>query len=193
MKVDFGVSSLNAKKAKTFVGTPYWMAPEVIDSKSGMTSYNEKVDIWSIGITCIELAETMPPLSYINPMRALFQIPAREPPTLEKKEKWSAEFHDFIATCLEKNPKKRLGATELLQVLLSSLYFLLYYPPPPPPPLPFFFFFFFFRFFKILIRLFFKCFFFCKKHPFLKNCDKNPKVLRKGCFLQKKKHLKKRR
>jgi len=113
--IDFGVSSLNAKKAKTFVGTPYWMAPEVIDSKNGLSTYDEKIDIWSIGITCIELAETIPPLSYINPMRALFQIPVRESPTLEKKEKWSATFHDFIAQCLEKNPKKRPNATELLK------------------------------------------------------------------------------
>jgi serine/threonine protein kinase len=64
------------------------MAPEVIDSKNGMTGYTEKIDVWSVGITAIELAETTPPLSYINPMRALFQIPARDPPTLEKPHKW---------------------------------------------------------------------------------------------------------
>jgi len=128
--VDFGVSSLDAKKAKTFVGTPYWMAPEVIDSKSGMTTYGPKIDIWSLGITCIELAETQPPLSYINPMRALFQIPARESPVLEKKEKWSPEFHDFLAQCLEKNPTKRPTAVELLD------------------------------------------------HPWIKNCSKDPQVLR---------------
>eukprot|EP01096_Ripella_sp_DP13-Kostka_P010036 TRINITY_DN3904_c0_g1_i1.p1 TRINITY_DN3904_c0_g1~~TRINITY_DN3904_c0_g1_i1.p1 ORF type:complete len:1241 (+),score=594.99 TRINITY_DN3904_c0_g1_i1:247-3969(+) len=112
--VDFGVSSLDKAKAKTFVGTPYWMAPEVIDSKNSISGYTEKVDVWSVGITCIELAETVPPLSYINPMRALFQIPARDPPVLEKAHKWSANFHDFLAKCLEKNPKLRPTATELL-------------------------------------------------------------------------------
>jgi len=113
--IDFGVSSLDAKKAKTFVGTPYWMAPEVIDSKSGMSTYGPKIDIWSLGITLIELAETMPPLSHINPMRALFQIPARDSPVLEKKDKWTPEFHDFLAKCLEKDPKKRPSALELLE------------------------------------------------------------------------------
>lgn len=91
------------------------MAPEVIESKSGMSTYGPKTDIWSIGITCIELAETMPPLSHINPMRALFQIPARESPVLEKKQKWSAEFHDFLAKALEKDPKLRPTALELLE------------------------------------------------------------------------------
>lgn len=134
--MDFGVSSLDAKKAKTFVGTPYWMAPELIDSKNGLSGYGPEVlipfslqsscnkgltklklqvDIWSLGIMCIELAEIQPPLSYINPMRALFQIPARDPPTLQKKD-WSPEFQDFIAKCLEKNPKKRMSASELLKV-----------------------------------------------------------------------------
>merc|ERR1712137_1070080 len=113
--IDFGVSSLDAKKAKTFVGTPYWMAPEVIDSKSGMSTYGPKTDVWSLGITAIELAETMPPLSHINPMRALFQIPARDSPVLEKKDKWTPEFHDFLAKCLEKDPKKRPSALELLE------------------------------------------------------------------------------
>jgi serine/threonine protein kinase len=113
--VDFGVSSLNGAKAKTFVGTPYWMAPEVIDSKNGMKGYDAKVDIWSLGITCIELAETIPPLSYINPMRALFQIPARDSPVLENPGKWSKEFNDFIRVCLEKDPKKRPSAAEALQ------------------------------------------------------------------------------
>src|SRR3990167_2678248 len=96
------------------------MAPELIDSKSGMTTYNEKVDVWSLGITCIELAETCPPLSHVNAMRALFQIPARDSPTLEKKEKWSPLFNDFIATCLEKNPKKRPCVSELLNVFTFS-------------------------------------------------------------------------
>jgi serine/threonine protein kinase len=75
-----------------------------------------KIDIWALGITLIELAETAPPLSYINPMRALFQIPARDPPTLEKKQKWSPNFHDFLSKCLEKNPKKRPSAVVLMNV-----------------------------------------------------------------------------
>lgn len=95
------------------------MSPELIDSKNGMSSYGKKVDIWALGITCIELAETVPPLSYINPMRALFQIPARDAPQLEKKELWTATFHDFIAKCLEKNPKKRPDADQLLQVFIT--------------------------------------------------------------------------
>lgn len=113
--VDFGVSSLDAAKAKTFVGTPYWMAPEVIDSKNGMKGYSPNMDVWSIGITAIELAETVPPLSYINPMRALFQIPARDSPVLEHPSKWSPEFNDFIAKCLEKDPKKRGNCSDLLK------------------------------------------------------------------------------
>ena len=80
--------SSDRDKAKTFVGTPYWMSPEVIEAKSGIASYDEKADIWALGITCIELAEVNPPLSEITPMRALFQIPVRDPPKLQNPKQW---------------------------------------------------------------------------------------------------------
>lgn len=102
-------------KAKTFVGTPYWMSPEVIEAKSGIASYDEKADIWALGITCIELAEVNPPLSEITPMRALFQIPVRDPPKLQNQKNWSPEFHDFLTQALVKDPKDRKSAKELLQ------------------------------------------------------------------------------
>jgi serine/threonine protein kinase len=102
-------------KAKTFVGTPYWMSPEVIEAKSGIASYDEKADIWALGITCIELAEVNPPLSEITPMRALFQIPVRDPPKLQNPKNWSPEFSDFLAQVLIKDPKDRKSAAELLQ------------------------------------------------------------------------------
>jgi len=106
---DFGVSSDSTVKRFTVVGTPYWMAPEIIEEKG----YDEKVDIWSLGITAIEMAEGKPPLYDLEPMRAIFEIPARPPPRLSNEA--SPEFEDFIAKTLVKDPTKRPSATEILE------------------------------------------------------------------------------
>lgn len=96
----------------TATGTPYWMAPELIKEEG----YSSEVDIWSLGITAVELAERKPPYFDMVPMRALFIIATGDnpPPTLKEKEKWSPEFHDFIAQCLIKDPKSRPNARNLL-------------------------------------------------------------------------------
>lgn len=111
---DFGVSAqLNntISRRQTVIGTPYWMAPEVIQE----TSYDGKADVWSLGITAIEIAEGKPPLSGIHPMRAIFMIPNKPPPTLSDTEKWSPEFNDFIAQCLIKDSNQRPSAKDLLK------------------------------------------------------------------------------
>ncbi|XP_019889251.2 myosin-IIIb isoform X2 [Ooceraea biroi] len=115
--VDFGVSShLAATLARknTSVGTPYWMAPEVIACEQQLdSSYDSRCDVWSIGITAIELAEGDPPLSELHPMRALFQIPRNPPPSLKNPDIYSAELTDFIAECLVKDLEHRPFASEL--------------------------------------------------------------------------------
>ncbi|XP_033151689.1 mitogen-activated protein kinase kinase kinase kinase 5 isoform X4 [Drosophila mauritiana] len=116
---DFGVSAqitATINKRKSFIGTPYWMAPEVaaVERKGG---YNQLCDIWACGITAIELAELQPPMFDLHPMRALFLMSKSgfKPPTLNNKDKWSPTFHNFIKTALTKNPKKRPTAERLLQ------------------------------------------------------------------------------
>ncbi|XP_072399001.1 mitogen-activated protein kinase kinase kinase kinase 5 isoform X5 [Diabrotica undecimpunctata] len=116
---DFGVSAqitATINKRKSFIGTPYWMAPEVaaVERKGG---YNQLCDIWAIGITAIELAELQPPMFDLHPMRALFLMSKSgfKPPTLKDKEKWSPTFHNFVKIALTKNPKKRPTAEKLLQ------------------------------------------------------------------------------
>ncbi|XP_058986451.1 mitogen-activated protein kinase kinase kinase kinase 5 isoform X2 [Musca domestica] len=116
---DFGVSAqitATINKRKSFIGTPYWMAPEVaaVERKGG---YNQLCDIWACGITAIELAELQPPMFDLHPMRALFLMSKSgfKPPTLSNKEKWSPTFHNFVKTALTKNPKKRPTAERLLQ------------------------------------------------------------------------------
>ncbi|XP_053314724.1 mitogen-activated protein kinase kinase kinase kinase 3 isoform X3 [Spea bombifrons] len=116
---DFGVSAqitATIAKRKSFIGTPYWMAPEVaaVERKGG---YNQLCDIWAVGITAIELAELQPPMFDLHPMRALFLMTKSnfQPPKLKDKMKWSNSFHHFVKMALTKNPKKRPTAEKLLQ------------------------------------------------------------------------------
>lgn len=115
---DFGVSALNTnpkQKRDTFIGTPYWMAPEVVICENVRDKpYDNKCDIWSLGITLIELAEMSPPYHDMHPMRVLFKIPKSAPPTLTDAHKWSADFNDFLMRALEKDPASRPTAAELL-------------------------------------------------------------------------------
>lgn len=110
---DFGVAgqlSEEAQKRNTVIGTPFWMAPEVIREEG----YDHRADIWSLGITAIEMAEGKPPLSKSHPMRAMFMIPSNPPPTLEDREKWTDKFHSFLEKCLVKKPDERATAAMLL-------------------------------------------------------------------------------
>uniref|UniRef100_A0AAY4A523 Mitogen-activated protein kinase kinase kinase kinase n=1 Tax=Denticeps clupeoides TaxID=299321 RepID=A0AAY4A523_9TELE len=116
---DFGVAaeiSTSVSKRKSFIGTPYWMAPEVaaVEKKGG---YNQLCDIWSVGITAIELAELQPPMFDLHPMRALVLMSKSsfQPPKLKEKSQWSADFHSFVKVSLTKNPRRRPTAEKLLQ------------------------------------------------------------------------------
>ncbi|XP_035194238.1 serine/threonine-protein kinase 10 isoform X2 [Oxyura jamaicensis] len=116
---DFGVSAKNMKtlqKRDSFIGTPYWMAPEVVMCETMKdTPYDYKADIWSLGITLIEMAQIEPPHHELNPMRVLLKIAKSDPPTLSCPSKWSLEFRDFLKTALDKNPETRPSAAQLLE------------------------------------------------------------------------------
>ncbi|XP_045075319.1 traf2 and NCK-interacting protein kinase-like isoform X11 [Coregonus clupeaformis] len=116
--VDFGVSAQldrTVGRRNTFIGTPYWMAPEVIAcDENPEATYDFKSDLWSLGITAIEMAEGAPPLCDMHPMRALFLIPRNPAPKLKSK-KWSKKFQSFIESCLVKSHGQRPSTEQLLK------------------------------------------------------------------------------
>ncbi|XP_052119577.1 serine/threonine-protein kinase mig-15 isoform X3 [Frankliniella occidentalis] len=116
--VDFGVSAQLDRtigRRNTFIGTPYWMAPEVIAcDENPDATYDNRSDLWSLGITALEMAESQPPLCDLHPMRALFLIP-RNPPARLKSKKWSKRFHSFIETVLVKDYHQRPYTEQLLK------------------------------------------------------------------------------
>uniref|UniRef100_A0A673LWH5 non-specific serine/threonine protein kinase n=1 Tax=Sinocyclocheilus rhinocerous TaxID=307959 RepID=A0A673LWH5_9TELE len=116
--VDFGVSAQldrTVSRRNTFIGTPYWMAPEVIAcDENPDATYDYKSDLWSLGITAIEMAEGAPPLCDMHPMRALFLIPRNPAPRLKSK-KWSKKFQSFIESCMVKNHNQRPSTEQLLK------------------------------------------------------------------------------
>ena len=121
---DFGVSAKNKhtlQKHDTFIGTPYWMAPELVLCETFRDNpYDYKVDIWSLGITLIELAQMEPPNSEMSPMRVLLKIQKSDPPKLDQPSKWSKEFNDFLARALIKDPATRPGTEALLALPFIS-------------------------------------------------------------------------
>ncbi len=124
---DFGSASI-ASPANSFVGTPYWMAPEVILAMDE-GQYDGKVDVWSLGITCIELAERKPPYFNMNAMSALYHIAQNDSPTLAAPQ-WGDVFRHFVDACLQKNPADRPTSERLTQVLIacfSESHVIMYY------------------------------------------------------------------
>jgi len=110
---DFGVSKIQEKGTKmvTTAGSPYWMAPEVIS----LGAYDNLADIWSFGITCIEMAESGPPRGDLHWTKVVRTIPTSPPPTLKEPNKWSPEFADFLGKCLQIKPQNRASCKELLK------------------------------------------------------------------------------
>lgn len=109
---DFGVAAQLTRtmtKRNTFVGTPHWMAPEVIQQ----SRYDGRVDVWALGISVIEMAEIVPPRHAVHPMRVIFQIDREAPPRLTERSKWSPALHDFVGRCLQKDPRLRPSAEQL--------------------------------------------------------------------------------
>ncbi|VDL72129.1 unnamed protein product [Nippostrongylus brasiliensis] len=117
--VDFGVSAQLDKtvgRRNTFIGTPYWMAPEVIAcDENPEATYDSRSDLWSLGITSLEMAEGHPPLCDMHPMRALFLIPRNPPPRLKRVKKWTKKFESFIETVLVKDYQQRPYTDQLLR------------------------------------------------------------------------------
>ncbi|KAH3767650.1 protein serine/threonine kinase [Pelomyxa schiedti] len=114
---DFGVSgrlSDTMSRMHTVIGTPFWMAPEVINGTGGGAGYTTKVDVWSLGITVLEMAEGAPPLHDLHPMRAIFLIPTLPPPKFQDTASKSPEIVAFLALCLKMNAAERPSAKELL-------------------------------------------------------------------------------
>lgn len=110
---DFGVSgqlSDTMAKRNTLIGTPFWMAPEVVQE----VGYDCAADIWSLGITIVEMVEGKPPNSNVHPMRAIFMIPNKPPPTFTESTKWTNNLNDFLRCCLVKDPSKRFTSKKLL-------------------------------------------------------------------------------
>lgn len=121
---DFGVSAKNKhtlQKHDTFIGTPYWMAPELVLCETFRENpYDYKVDIWSLGITLIEFAQMEPPNSEMTPMRVLLKIQKSEPPKLDQPSKWSKDFNEFLSKSLIKDPQQRPATDALLQLPFIS-------------------------------------------------------------------------
>uniref|UniRef100_A0A7N6A1M5 non-specific serine/threonine protein kinase n=1 Tax=Anabas testudineus TaxID=64144 RepID=A0A7N6A1M5_ANATE len=108
--------NLTLQRRDSFIGTPYWMAPEVVMCETSKDRpYDYKADIWSLGVTLIELAQIEPPNHEMNPMRVLLKIAKSEPPTLMHPSRWSPEFSDFLRRALDKNVDNRWGTVQLLQ------------------------------------------------------------------------------
>uniref|UniRef100_UPI00398F6D83 STE20-like serine/threonine-protein kinase isoform X2 n=1 Tax=Pristiophorus japonicus TaxID=55135 RepID=UPI00398F6D83 len=116
---DFGVSAKNSRtmqRRDSFIGTPYWMAPEVVMCETSKDRpYDYKADIWSLGVTLIEMAQMEPPHHELNPMRVLLKIAKADPPTLAQPSRWSPEFSDFLRKAVEKNVEVRWSSQQLLQ------------------------------------------------------------------------------
>eukprot|EP01066_Platyproteum_vivax_P012161 Platyproteum_vivax@DN5525_c0_g1_i1.p1 len=112
---DFGIAAQlenSLARKTTQIGTPYWMAPEVIQGKEG---YNAKADIWSLGITCIEMAEGKPPYFHMQQIRAMFHIVRTPADGLSKPQNWSPQFNEFVSGCLTLEPDERPTAAQLLE------------------------------------------------------------------------------
>ncbi|XP_056427331.1 STE20-like serine/threonine-protein kinase [Hyla sarda] len=116
---DFGVSAVNSQtlqRRSSFIGTPYWMAPEVVMCETCKDApYDYTADVWSLGITLIELAETQPPNHEMNPTRVLLKILKSQPPNLKNRYLWSQDFKDFLNKCLQRNPQERSSVNALLE------------------------------------------------------------------------------